>query len=69
MLILSRKKNEVIIISGNIYVRVLGVSAGRVILGISAPKEITVVREELLERDKQQGEKKLVEASAENGEQ
>jgi carbon storage regulator len=47
MLILTRKIDQGIIISGNILVRVLGVERDRVKIGISAPGEITVLRQEL----------------------
>ena len=49
MLILTRKIDQSIIISGNIQVMVLGVERDRVKLGIAAPEEITVLREELVE--------------------
>ncbi len=51
MLILTRKIDQGIIISGNICVRVLGVERDRVKIGISAPLEVPVLREELLERE------------------
>jgi carbon storage regulator len=51
MLILTRKVDQAIIIQGNILVTVLRVERDRVKLGISAPEEITVLREELLERN------------------
>ena len=47
MLILTRKIDQGIVISGNILVRVLGVERDRVKIGISAPTEITVLRQEL----------------------
>ena len=47
MLILTRKVDQGIVISDNIVVRVLGVERDRVKIGISAPVEITVLREEL----------------------
>jgi carbon storage regulator len=53
MLILTRKVDQAIIISGNIWVRVLGVERDRVKIGISAPLEVTVLREELLERERE----------------
>lgn len=56
MLILTRKIDQGIVISGNIWVRVLGVERDRVKIGISAPREITVLRQELLERDGKQYE-------------
>ena len=52
MLILTRKVDQGIVISGNIHVRVLGVQRDRVKIGISAPKEITVLRDELIDGDK-----------------
>ncbi len=52
MLILTRKVDQGIVISGNIHIRVLGVQRDRVKIGISAPKEITVLRDELVDRDK-----------------
>jgi carbon storage regulator len=51
MLILTRKVDQAIVIQGNILVTVLRVERDRVKLGISAPEEITVLREELLQRD------------------
>jgi len=47
MLILTRKVDQSIIIQGNITVVVLGVERDRVKLGIAAPAEVTVLREEL----------------------
>lgn len=55
MLILTRGSKQEIIISGNIYVRVLGVRRDRVKIGISAPMEVTVLRQELLERGGKDG--------------
>ncbi len=47
MLILTRKIDQGIVISGNILVRVLGVERDRVKIGISAPGEVTILRQEL----------------------
>lgn len=55
-MVLTRKIDQGIVISGNIYVRVLGVERDRVKIGISAPLEITILRQELLDREKH-GEK------------
>ncbi len=52
MLVLTRKVDQGIVIAGNIYIRVLGVERDRVKIGIAAPKEIPVLREELLDRDR-----------------
>ena len=55
MLILTRKVDQGIVIQGNILVRVLGVERDRVKIGIAAPVEITVLRQELLEREAEGG--------------
>jgi len=55
MLILTRKVDQGIVISGNILVRVLGVERDRVKIGISAPLDITVLRQELIEREGAKG--------------
>ncbi|MCH9653259.1 MAG: carbon storage regulator [Planctomycetes bacterium] len=47
MLVLSRKRNEVICIGENIYVKVLNIHGGKVRLGIEASREIPVRRAEL----------------------
>lgn len=52
MLVLTRKIDQGIVIGGNIYVRVLGVERDRVKIGIAAPTDIAVLRQELLEREK-----------------
>ena len=61
MLILTRKIDQGIVIAGNIYIRVLGVQRDRVKIGISAPIDIVVLREELLEADKAQAGERLAE--------
>ena len=48
MLVLSRKLNEEIRIGENIVVRVIGIKGNQVRLGIMAPAEVPVLREELL---------------------
>lgn len=52
MLILTRKVEQAIVIQGNILVTVLRVERDRVKLGITAPLDVTVLRAELLERDR-----------------
>jgi carbon storage regulator len=47
MLVLSRKLNEEIIIAGQIRVRVIAVKGNQVRLGIEAPPEVSVHREEV----------------------
>jgi carbon storage regulator len=50
MLVLSRKLNESIVINDNVVVTVLGVKGDRVRIGIDAPGEIPVHRQELFEK-------------------
>ena len=47
MLILSRKVGETLVIGGDIEITVLGSKGNQVRLGINAPKEISVHREEV----------------------
>jgi carbon storage regulator len=47
MLALTRKKDEAIIIDGNIEIRILDVQGDKVRLGISAPKDVNIFREEV----------------------
>ncbi|MFQ5730476.1 MAG: carbon storage regulator CsrA [Planctomycetaceae bacterium] len=49
MLVLSRKKDEKIIIGDNITVMVIEIRGDKVRLGIDAPKEISVHRQEVYE--------------------
>jgi carbon storage regulator len=51
MLCLSRREGERIFIGENIVIQIVRVRGGSVRLGIEAPPEIVVVREELLERE------------------
>ena len=60
MLILSRKLNESIIIDGKIIVKVLRIDKDTVKLGIQAPAELPVHREEIhqvIEKNKANGAK------------
>jgi carbon storage regulator len=49
MLVLSRKKNESIIINDNITLTVIEIRGDKVRLGIEAPKDVTVHRREVYE--------------------
>ena len=49
MLVLSRKKNESIIINNNITVMVVEIRGDKVRLGIEAPTEVPVHRQEVFE--------------------
>lgn len=54
MLVLSRKKDEKICIGDNITLLVIEVRDKKVRLGIDAPRDVIVHREEIIERIKQQ---------------
>lgn len=47
MLILSRKKDQSIIIDGNIEVKIIAIEDGRVSIGIDAPRDMDIFRQEL----------------------
>lgn len=49
MLVLSRKKNESIVINNNVTIVVVEIRGDKVRLGIEAPKEVPVHRKEVLE--------------------
>ncbi len=49
MLVLSRKLNESIIINDNIIVTIIEVRGDKVRLGIEAPRDISVHRQEIYE--------------------
>lgn len=49
MLVLTRKKNESIIIGDNIKVEILDIKGDKVKLGIIAPKDLKILRDELYE--------------------
>lgn len=58
MLILTRRVGETVMIGNDVTVTVLGVKGNQVRVGINAPKNVAVHREEIFERIKreQQGE-------------
>lgn len=51
MLVLSRKPNEAIMIGNDIKVTVVQCTGGRVRLGIDAPSEVKVLRNELYDKN------------------
>jgi carbon storage regulator len=51
MLVLTRKKNEILHIGQGILIKVIRVSGNKVRLGISAPRDLSVKRTELTVAD------------------
>ena len=54
MLILTRKLGESIIIGENVRLSVVEINKNNVKIGINAPKDITIYREEVFERIKEE---------------
>ena len=54
MLVLSRKLGEKIWINGNICITVVDIDRGKIRLGIEAPRDVPIFRQELLPAAPQQ---------------
>ncbi len=62
MLILTRRAGETVMVGSDVTITVLGVKGNQVRIGINAPKDIAVHREEIYERI--QNEKRAKDAEA-----
>jgi carbon storage regulator len=54
MLILTRRIGETLMVGDEVTVTVLGVKGNQVRIGVNAPKDVAVHREEIYERIKQE---------------
>jgi len=52
MLLLTRKRGEGFQVGENIHIAVLGIEQGNVKIGISAPKDMNIARDELVGRSR-----------------
>jgi carbon storage regulator len=71
MLILTRRVGESLMIGDQVNVTVLGIKGNQVRLGVHAPKDIAVHREEIyqrIQREQTQGEESPDEPSADENE-
>ena len=56
MLILTRRVGEVLRIGDDVSITILGVKGNKVRIGIDAPKDVAVHREEIYQRIKREGD-------------
>lgn len=54
MLVINRKKDQSILIGDDIEIKIVKVEDGSVKLAISAPKDITILRKEILDKVKEE---------------
>ncbi len=66
MLVISRKLNEKIKIGENIEIYIISIDKNQVKIGIEAPKEVTILRGELIESIKEENKKAIKNINIEN---
>ena len=66
MLILTRRVGETLMIGDDVTVTVLGVKGNQVRIGVNAPKEVAVHREEIYERIKREREQNAERSNVES---
>ncbi|WP_419393369.1 carbon storage regulator CsrA [Cytobacillus praedii] len=50
MLVLTRRRNESVILNENIEITILEIDGDQVKIGIKAPKEVEILRKEIMEK-------------------
>ena len=66
MLVISRKLNEKVKIGDNIEIYIISIEKNQIKLGIEAPKEVTILRGELIDSIKKENKKAVKAVSIEN---
>lgn len=66
MLILTRRAGETLIVGDDVSITVLGVKGNQVRLGVNAPKDVSVHREEIYQRIQREKSLKAGETPAED---
>ncbi|WP_024621277.1 carbon storage regulator CsrA [Metaclostridioides mangenotii] len=59
MLVISRKKDDTILLGDDIEITVISVDNNTVKLGISAPKDVSILRKEIYEKVKEENIKAI----------
>lgn len=54
MLVINRKKDESILIGDDIEIKITKIEDGSVKIAISAPREVTILRKEILDKVKEE---------------
>ncbi len=67
MLILTRRVGETLMVGDEVTVTVLGVKGNQVRIGVNAPKDVAVHREEIYDRIKREKEGETSESDALGG--
>lgn len=67
MLILTRKTDESIIVGDNIKITVLEIQGDKVRIGIDAPRELSIHREEIYEAIRQENRQAVLKAAGAAG--
>lgn len=68
MLILTRRVGETLMVGDDVSVTVLGVKGNQVRIGVNAPKDVAVHREEIYQRIQKEKLQKLAELEAKQAE-
>ncbi|MBF4694503.1 carbon storage regulator CsrA [Fusibacter ferrireducens] len=60
MLVLTRKKDESIIINDNIVIQIMSIEDGKVKIGIDAPKDVIIHRSEVVQKIQESNKEALL---------